>query len=176
MKFILKNARSRIKDTIQDGLLILSRTFRHLDEITDGQNSVMPHLKPIIKQFGGCMNPLCHIVEHHDTSDTVILFDNIFKIIDAHGDTALQEWRNKFFVNFESWVEPDIYAKSEILVNLFKQCGITCVKESSVKWSEELIDRYNKLSALEDGQPCKVVAPYWLYENDVFEKGIIMKL
>lgn len=133
------------------------------------------NLSGIVKHFKGNMNPLTSVVSDFDKDSASVAFENIYQIVDGHGDEDLHQWANTFFANRDVWTEADYKAKAGIILNLLKQCGISSVQEGTVVWSDGLKDKYNKLMAIENGQSCSVVAPYWMFEGTIFEKGIVIK-
>lgn len=137
-------------------------------------SSHVVELSSIAKYFRGSMNPLLSVITEYDKDSAVVLFENVYQIVDGHSDDTLRLWKDSFFASRESWTESAHKEKAKIIISLLKQCGITCVQESTVIWNEALKDKYNKLMPLEDGQTCKVMAPYWVFDNSIFEKGIII--
>lgn len=134
------------------------------------------NLSGIVKHLKGNMNPLTSVVNDFDKDSASVLFENLYQIVDGHGDDEMRKWMNTFFANRNSWTENDCKTKAEILLKLMNKCGISPVQENVVVWSEGLKDKYNKLMPLEEGQSCNVVAPYWMYEGTIYEKGIVIKL
>lgn len=162
------------------GYKLLKKRFHKQKNEQDSQSifdneMLLCHLKLIIKHFTGCLNPLTSITNEFDKDSASVAFENIYQIIDGHGDDDLHRWMNSFFVNRSAWTEEDYKAKAGIILNLLTSCGITPVQENTVVWSEELKEKYNRLMAIEDGHKCKVVAPYWMYEGTIYEKGIVIK-
>ena len=46
-------------------------------------------------------------------------------------------------------------------------------EENDFVWENDFSKRYNKLSQIQSGQECKIVAPYWIYNGEIFEKGLV---
>lgn len=133
------------------------------------------NLSGIVKHFKGNMNPLASVINDYDKDSASVAFENLYQIVDGHGDDDLHLWMNTFFANRSSWTEEDYKVKTDIILSLLKNCGVTSVQEDTIVWSEELNEKYNRLMAVEEGQSCNVVAPYWMYEGTIYEKGIVIK-
>lgn len=120
--------------------------------------------------FSGSMNALSNLVEIFNIKNADLTFENIEQIIGLHGD----EGDKKSFVNDRSeWDERLYREKAHELLNLFRGYGIEQSKEKHVKWDAESAKRYRKTEKMEVGQECEVVAPYWIYEGDIFERGVV---
>ena len=152
------------------------RKISHLPEKVPSASVSPVSLSSIAKFFKGNMNPLSSIDNDYDEKCSAVLFDNLYQIVDGHGDDNLNAWKDSFFANRESWSESEYKQKARMMRGLLIQCGIACVREETIEWSEELNEKYNKLMPLKTGQRCKVIAPYWTFEHHVFEKGIVTKL
>lgn len=134
------------------------------------------NLSGIVKHFKGNMNPLTSVINDFEKGNASVTFENIYQIVDGHADDTIHQWASTFFANRDVWTEDDYKAKARIILGSLKQCGITSVQEDTVVWSDGLKDKYNKLMAVENGQSCNVVAPYWMFEGAIYEKGIVIKL
>lgn len=131
------------------------------------------HLKPIIKHFTGCLNPLHHIVEDHDTSGANVLFDNLLQITDAHGDEFISNWIMFFFEGKDNWSSSIYEQKASELICIVLKCGMIKVEDNDTIWNESKLTYYRILSEIEDGQEYCVIEPYWILNDEVFEKGLI---
>ena len=120
--------------------------------------------------FSGSMNALSGIEKNFNIRNADLTFENIEQIIDLHGD----EGDKKSFVNDRSeWDERLYREKAHELLDLFRGYGIEQSKEKHVKWDDNLEKRYRKTEKMEVGQECEVVAPYWIYKGDIFERGVV---
>lgn len=132
------------------------------------------NLLNVVKHFKGSMNSLISVIDDYDKDSAYVVFENIYQILDGHGDDGIHQWMDTFFANRSSWTEDDYKAKAGIILDLLKKCGITSIQEDTVVWADGLKDKYNKLMAVGDGQSCIVVAPYWVYKGTIYEKGIVV--
>lgn len=131
-------------------------------------------IKKMIKHLGGCMNTLTDLVEEGDVDEGNILFTNFEQIIIAHGSDELKKWFSTFTKDRKQW-GCDLYkSKSSEMLELLKRCGVRKSTELKIRWDKFAQRHYRKLdSSIQDGQVCVVVAHCWIYENDVFEKGLV---
>ena len=58
-------------------------------------------------------------------------------------------------------------------MDLLIECGVHIQEEKDFVWENDFSKRYNKLSQIQSGQECKIVAPYWIYNGEIFEKGLV---
>lgn len=132
-------------------------------------------LSPYLKYFSGSMTCLCDIVKNpSDLFMADVVFGNIAQIISARKDAELEKWYSQFSKDRNSWDSSLYKSKAEVLLEIFMACGIS--QQNDVKefiWNAESADKYNKVSRLQIGEECKVVAPYWVYNGTVFEKGLV---
>lgn len=126
-----------------------------------------------IKLFSGSMNALYDIIQDFDAESANFTFNNISKIIEYHTNENVKKWYYSFSKDRKQWDERLYKDKAKEILNLFETCGIHKSKESIIKWNEEYTKFYRRLSQIEDGQNCIVKAPYWIYQNDVYEKGLV---
>ena len=66
--------------------------------------------------------------------------------------------------------------KAKEILNILIKCGVHSHEEKEFIWSNEYSKKYNKLSQVQSGQECMVVAPYWIYNGDIFEKGLVKEM
>lgn len=142
-------------------------------QLTFDNEMLLCHLKPIVKHFTGCLNPLHHIVEAHDTSGANVLFDNLLQITDAHGDEFISNWKMFFFEDKDNWSSLIYEQKASELICIVLKCGMIKVEDNDTIWNESKLTYYRILSEIEDGQEYCVIEPYWILNDEVFEKGLI---
>ncbi len=143
--------------------------FRMSSEIS----VLVEELSPKLKHFSGSMNALVDIINDTDIVFANVTFENISQIIDAHGSDRVKEWFLGFSNDRKEWDKKLYKDKATKMLELLKSCGISRCKEKELQWNEEAAKRYRRLSKIEIGKQCKVVAPYWIYKNDIFEKGLV---
>lgn len=143
------------------------------EKLINVDNFLVEQLSPKLKHFSGSMNALQDIITDTDIVFANVTFENISQIIDAHGSERVKEWFSVLSNDRNKW-DKDLYKdRATEMLKLLRSCGISQSKERELQWNEEAAKRYRKLSKIEIGQQCKVVAPYWIYENNIFEKGLV---
>lgn len=124
-----------------------------------------------LKSFSGSLNPLADIAnKDFDASFAQIIFDNIEQIIRFHGD---EDDKKRFIHDRKGWGKALYKAKAREILDVIQSYRVTPVKEDEVVWDEALLAQYMRLTSVEKGQTCEVVAPYWVFNGEVFEKGVV---
>lgn len=138
-----------------------------------GDDFVISEIISIIHFFKGFMNSLLDISKGLDSENANIAFDNMSQVIAGHGSPLLRDW----FFNIEKdrkvWDETVYIEKAGQILKVFRKCGITPSAEIKVKWNEEAERHYKKIGRIEQGEIVEVVAPCWIYNNKLFEQGIV---
>lgn len=153
------------------------------DKTDKRQTPILEHQKPqeyspevdiksIVVYFRGIMGTLTSIIDDNEIDLGKDTFDNIDNIIKGHGSSSLNDWFSKFSEDRNNWDASILKSKAAYLLNVLKSCGITCSSENKILWNEEKAKLYRKIGKIEDGQECTVLSCYWIYENDIFEKGV----
>lgn len=140
------------------------------DDVT---KDISPELKRIVKYFSGNMNALRDVSIKPDMSLAKVTFDNIQQIIDVQGSSEIKKWYNAFGKDRNSWGVVLYKDKAKEIMNLLIKCGVYIQEEKDFVWENDFSKRYNKLSQIQSGQECKIVAPYWMYNGEIFEKGLV---
>lgn len=136
-------------------------------------NDIPSKLKSKIKYFSGSMNALRDITINPDLSLSKVTFDNIKQIIDVQGTDEIKKWYFNFEKDRNSWDIVLYKDKAREIMNLLIKCSIHSYDEKEFVWDNESSKKYNKLTQVQPGQACTVVAPYWIYNGDIFEKGLV---
>ena len=134
---------------------------------------ISPELKRIVKYFSGNMNALRDVSIKPDLSLAKVTFDNIQQIIDVQGSSEIKKWYNAFGKDRNTWGVVLYKDKAKEIMNLLIECGVHIQEENDFVWENDFSKRYNKLSQIQSGQECKIVAPYWIYNGEIFEKGLV---
>lgn len=137
-------------------------------------DAILLEFKRIIKYFAGNMNALYDISINPDLSLARITFENIQQIMAVKGSDMLKKWYSDFAKDRNSWDLGLYKNKASELLNILKKCGI-CPHEEEKEfvWDDEFLKKYNRLIMIQPGQKCTVVAPYWIYNGEIFEKGLV---
>lgn len=134
---------------------------------------ISPELKRIVKYFSGNMNALLDVSLKPDFSLAKVTFDNIQQIIDVKGTEEIKKWYNAFGKDRNSWDVVLYKNKAKEIMNILTECGVNIQEEKDFVWENEHSKRYIKLSQIQPGQECKIVAPYWIHNGEIFEKGLV---
>lgn len=130
-------------------------------------------LKPSIKYFSGSMNALMAVAKDPDFTFADNTFTNISQIVSIKCDEKVKEWYSVLEKDRIAWNLSQYSKKAQEVLIILKKCGVQSYKESVINWGNSYSAKYNKLKAVSDGQECEVVDPYWLYNGQVFEKGLV---
>jgi hypothetical protein len=136
--------------------------------------SVIENIKPIIKRFRGSMNALYEIANSkNDDGSENIVFENIYQTIESHGNDDLKRWFSLFQEGRDTWDSTKYKQKATYLLGLLSECGVKGINESQVEWDDVVAKHYRRFTNISSGQTCEVLAPYWIYDDDVFEQGVV---
>lgn len=127
----------------------------------------------IIKYFTGNMNALRDISINPDLSLARVTFENIQQIMEVKGSDMLKEWYSGFVKDRNSWDVLLYKDKASALLNILEKCGINPHEEKEFVWDNDSATKYNRLVQIQPGQKCTVVAPYWIYNGEIYEKGLV---
>lgn len=132
-------------------------------------------LSPYLKHFSGSMTCLHDIVDgSSDLSISTIVFDNIEQTILARNNIELENIYSEIVKDRNTWDIVLYKKKAKMMMDIFKECGIQSHDERKFVWNNESSKKYNRLSQIQLGQECMVVAPYWTFKNgEIFEKGLV---
>lgn len=150
-------------------------TTNESSEITDKKTDekIVQDILSIIKYFNGCLNSLNDIVNSDADGTERVTFENLHQIINAHGSNELKKWFISFASDRNQW-DIELYKdKASKMLEIFRKCGINRSCEVKVKWNEQTSKHYKKISKIDDGQICEVLAPCWIYQNEIFEQGLV---
>lgn len=132
-------------------------------------------LKPFVKSFAGEMGALWQIAHgslEREMAESV--FTNLNDVVENNGDTTLQNQWKIFIGDRNAWDESIYSSKAAQLLSLFKTCGVRMSLEKTIRWNSESARHYQLLGAkVADGTLCRVMIPCAIYQNEIFEKGIV---
>ena len=134
---------------------------------------ILRELKPSISYFKGYMNSLWQISQHYEPSFARLTFDGLQKVINLHCTSYVQEWYADLTRQRNNWGAKAYKLHADVLIDIFKDCGVHHQQEELHHWRVDCIDRYQIQCKLEDGSPCRVIAPYWMYEDKIYERGLV---
>lgn len=130
-------------------------------------------LKQNLKYFSGYINPLYRVL----SEDNIIYADKIFnglsKILRLNCPEFYKEWSRIFENDRSGWNETLYKSKTKELFKSLKFLGLKKSDETFDKWSNDKFEYYQVESDIEEGQSYEVIAPYWMYDGEVFERGLV---
>ena len=149
----------------------MSKKNAKLESVDANDKGFSVQLFVHLKSFSGSLNSLEDIVgKDFDASFAKITFDNIEQIICFYGD---DNDKNRFIHDRKGWGEALYKDKARELLEVIKSYGVSPVKEDEVVWDKALLTRYMRITSVNEGQTCEVVAPYWTFSGEIFEKGVV---
>lgn len=137
--------------------------------------TIVGQMKSMMRFFSGTLNTLEDVVKEGDTNDSRVLFENLSQIISAHGGELLNKWFSDFANDRNTWDSALCKKKARMLYDMLRQCGVQKSTEIRLKWDAMAEEHYRKIDKIEYGDICEVLAPCWIYEKKVFEKGLVKK-
>lgn len=139
----------------------------------DTTDVILSELKSKIKYFSGSMNALRDITINPDLSLSIVTFDNIKQIIEIQGTDEIKKWYFNLEKDRNSWDIMLYKSKAKEILNILIRCGVHSPEQKDFIWENEYSKKYNKLTQIQSGQKCMIVAPYWIYNEEIFEKGLV---
>lgn len=135
-----------------------------------------PSLTPIIKYFKGQCNSFRTI---SDKSVSENYCKNVFnyadKVMEYHATEELKKWWKNFINDRNQWDEMFYKEKAKQIVMMIREAGVTPSTEKVIEWNENAELHYLPYDDITDGDICDVVHPCWIYQNEIFEQGLVSK-
>lgn len=141
-------------------------------------NEIVEVLTKKLDSFSGNFGALLNIANdaHVDLDYADVVFTNVTQVVDVQYGAKVKEWFSAFAKDRNSWDAKNYMKKAGELVALFIECGVTHATEINVVWGDKAAKRYNRVDMIDKGEPCEVVAPYWMLDGLVVEKGLLKSL
>ena len=143
------------------------------DEIIE---ETFPLLNPIIYYFRGQCNSFKNVVEtFSDIQRCEDVFRYTEKVIHFHADETLKKW---WEMNFNLRVQWDLVfykIKAKQFIITLNHAGVVSSTEQIIEWDETSSTYYIPFDNIKKGDICNVIQPYWEYENEIFERGLVIK-
>ena len=142
-------------------------------ELPDG---IVEKLEPNVARFAGNFGALLSISTGSDEDIALadMTFQNVADVINVRCDEQVKTWFSEFTKDRKTWDATTYRDKAALLIKIFKGCGVTTFEETVGTWSNKISVRYNRIVQIEEGASCKVVAPCWMLNGIVIEKGMVM--
>ncbi len=135
---------------------------------------VKRELNRIVKKFYDSFGALLNVASGQtDMAENV--FENLTLTIKHSDSLLIKDWWNNFIANNAEW-GADIYvSKASELLEMFKSIGVNQGGIEDVVINDSIRDKYAVMDELADGEIGKVSMPYWEYNGNIVEKGILIK-
>lgn len=135
--------------------------------------AITSQMTMMLKYFNGDMGALLSIVNDPVIEEGSVVFENIGLTIDSHGGELLKSWFSTYTNDRNTWDSILYKDKAAKLLDMLKQCGIQPSTELKVTWDENTAKHYRRLTKIEVGDVCEVLSPCWIYEDKIFEQGLV---
>lgn len=145
-------------------------------EKEDIRREELPSLKSIIKYFKGQCNSFRMIaVKPRSMESCEKTFDYAENVINFHADGGLKEWWKTFAGDRIKW-DLELYkAKAGLILSMLHASGVVSSMEQFITWNEDASKHYIPFDDLETGDVCQVIQPCWIYNDEIFEQGLVAK-
>lgn len=163
------------------GTFLYNRSSK-LKHDTSGEEELAPpstedikkELSRIIKKFYDNFGALLNVASGQtDMAENV--FENLTLTIKHSDSVLIKDWWKNFIANNAEW-EKDIYiSKASELLRMFKSIGVHQGGTDDVVIDDSVRDKYAIMDNLVNGDVGKVSTPYWEYNGNIVEKGILIK-
>ncbi len=134
---------------------------------------IVDEFSKIIKKFGDNFGAIWKVSTGHYSHKEAI-FDNIGMIIKYSDIVMIKEWWDTFIVDREGWDDAMYAEKAKVLLTIFEQCGVSHNQSQTHIIDSDTLNYY--IIVEEEplvGERANVLTPFWLYRNEVIEKGIL---
>lgn len=140
------------------------------------KKSDAPDIRPMIKYFKGQCNSFRLVAvkpRNIESCESVFMYaDNVFEF---HAESDLKQWWNGFAADRNHWDLKTYRRKAKELLSLLRDYGVVSSTEKTVRWNDAASRYYMPFEDVEYGELCNVNQPYWMYEDDIFEQGLVSK-
>lgn len=133
-------------------------------------------LTPIIKYFKGQCNSFKIVAEKpRNIENCEKTFKYADDVINFHADGNLKEWWNLFSNARNQWDLALYSEKAKQILSMLYDSGVISSSEHIIEWNENTSKHYIPFDDIEEGDICNVIYPYWKYQDEIFEQGIVSK-
>lgn len=135
-----------------------------------------PDIRPMIKYFKGQCNSFRLVaVKPRSMENCEKVFRYADKVFEFHAEDDLKKWWNDFADDRNHWDLTIYRRKAEELLSLLQDYGVTPSTEKTVRWNDDTPKYYIPFEDIGNGDVCNVIQPYWMYDDDIFEQGLVSK-
>ena len=135
-----------------------------------------PSFTSIIKYFKGQCNSFRMVANTPRNIDSCEkVFEYADKVIEFHGNDDIKNWWFSFAKDRNQW-NIELYSdKAKRMITMIQKTGVTPSTEKILKWNEEASLHYMPFDEIEIDDICNVIQPCWIYQNEIFEQGLVSK-
>ena len=135
-----------------------------------------PSLSPILKYFKGQCNSFRIVAEKPRSPENCEkIFDYADNVIQYHADNSLKEWWKGFAGDRTQWDLALYQKKAGRMLYMLCASGVVPSTERIITWNEDASKHYMPFDDIETGDVCHVIQPYWIYQHEIFEQGLVSK-
>lgn len=135
---------------------------------------IKKELSRIIKKFYDNFGALLNIASGQtDMSENV--FENLSLTIKHSDSIIIKNWWNNYIANQSEWGKDIYIIKASELLRIFKSIGINQGGAEDVVIDDSVREKYAVMDNLTNGETGKVSLPYWEYNGNIVEKGVLIK-
>ncbi len=135
-----------------------------------------PSLTPIISYFKGQCNSFKIVAEKpRNIENCEKVFEYADKVINFHADKTLKKWWNNFTNDRNQWDLALYSKKAKQVLDLLREAGVIRATEQIIKWDDNASKHYMPFDDIKNGDTGIVIHPCWIYQNDIFEQGLVSK-
>lgn len=161
---------SRVDDIIQSGAEIKHSVNSTTEDVA------APSFAPIIKNFKGQCNSFTMVANSPRNIDYCEqVFGYADKILEFHGNDEIKKWWLSFAKDRNHWDLAVYSNKAKKILTIIREAGVTPSTEKILKWNEDASLHYIPFDELETDDTCNVIQPCWIYQNEIFEQGLVSK-
>lgn len=136
----------------------------------------IPSFSPIIKFFKGQCNAFKIVAQKpRSLENCEKIFEYADNVIEFHADDKLKMWWNGFASERKQWDLMQYKEKATLMLSVFRKSGVIASTELIITWNENASKHYMPFDDIETGDICNVIQPCWIYQNEIFEQGLVSK-
>ncbi len=140
------------------------------------RNADAPDIGPMIKYFKGQCNSFRLVASKPRSIESCEkVFNYADKVFEFHAEDDLKVWWNGFTDDRNHWDLTIYRRKAGELLSLLQDSGVIPSTEKTVRWNDDTSRYYIPFEDIENGDICTVIQPYWMYDDDIFEQGLVSK-
>ena len=149
-------------------------TSREEESTRPSTEEIKKELSRIIKKFYDNFGALLNIASGQ-TDMAPNVFENLTLTIKYSDSVLIKDWWKNFIANNTEWGNEVYVSKASELLGIFKSIGVDQGGKDDVVIDDSVRDKYAIMDNLVNGEIGKVSTPYWEYNGNIVEKGVLIK-